>query len=141
MKKGIRSIFFVLLTTLIVNTLFFSVIVEDYEIPNKIEEEEEKQIEDQKTVYLTFDDGPSKNTLNIINILKEYNIKATFFVVGYNINQQTEEILKKIHQEKHYIGLHTMSHDYYYLYKHPNSSKNFINEILEEQRLIYKITG
>lgn len=102
--------------------------------------EENKDI-DKKIVYLTFDDGPSENTIKIIDILNRYNIKATFFLVGYNIINNNNYILKRLYNENHYIGLHTISHDYYYLYKHKNAHINFINEILEQQKLIYQITG
>ncbi|MDF2700427.1 MAG: polysaccharide deacetylase [Haloplasmataceae bacterium] len=106
---------------------------------------ESKDIEtitiNKKVVYLTFDDGPSNNTKTIMNILKDYNIKATFFVVGYNIKNQNETILKQLIENKHYIGMHTMSHNYNFLYRQKNASNNFINEIIEEQKLIFKITG
>lgn len=62
----------------------------------------------QKVCYLTFDDGPSQNTLKILNILKQYNIKATFFVVG----SEKIEYVKQIYDEGHAVGLHTDTHEY-----------------------------
>ena len=65
-----------------------------------------------KVCYLTFDDGPSDNTLKILDILGEYNAKATFFVVGTSKTQY----LKKIHDAGHAIGLHANQHVYKTIY-------------------------
>ncbi len=94
-----------------------------------------------KIAYLTFDDGPSKNTLNILSILDQYHIKGTFFLTGNRINTHNYSILKKIIANDHYIGLHTMTHDYHKLYGSQKSFDEFFNEILQEQLLIFNITG
>lgn len=65
-----------------------------------------------KVAYLTFDDGPSNNTISILNTLKEHNIKATFFING-NYNK---EIVQRIINEGHAIGNHTNSHSYKKIY-------------------------
>ncbi len=65
-----------------------------------------------KTVYLTFDDGPSPYTLKILDILDEYGVKATFFVV----NGKRNSVMKDIVKRGHAIGLHTYSHDYSKVY-------------------------
>ncbi len=62
-----------------------------------------------KVCYLTFDDGPSDNTLKILDILKKYNAKATFFVVGTG----KLDYIKRIHAEGHTVGLHTNTHQIY----------------------------
>lgn len=81
---------------------------------------------DKKLVYLTFDDGPSNIVTNkILDILKEQNIKATFFVVGSKIEGR-EEILKRIYNEGHTIGLHTYTHKYRKIY---SSEDTFIEEM------------
>ena len=67
-----------------------------------------------KTVYLTFDDGPSPRTEEILDILKERNIKATFFVVTVNNNL---DILKRVAEEGHTIGIHSHTHEYKEIYK------------------------
>ena len=67
-----------------------------------------------KNAYLTFDDGPSSRTLEILDILKERDIKATFFIVSNNNNL---DILKRIAEEGHTIGIHSHSHNYYGIYK------------------------
>lgn len=66
----------------------------------------------QKTCYLTFDDGPSDNTLKIIEILNKYNIKATFFVIG----KSKTEYMKNIVDSGNAIALHSYSHDYSDIY-------------------------
>lgn len=70
--------------------------------------------ENDKVVYLTFDDGPSQNTLRILSILKEKNIKGTFFV---NYHPNCDNIYKKIHEDGHAIGNHTYSHAFSRIYQ------------------------
>ena len=65
-----------------------------------------------KVCYLTFDDGPSKNTPKILEILKKYNAKATFFV----INSADIGYVKNIHDAGHTVGLHTATHSYSQIY-------------------------
>lgn len=69
---------------------------------------------DRKVVYLTFDDGPSENTGAILDILKQYGVKATFFITGANQDQRF--LIKRAYNEGHTIGLHTYSHDYSEVY-------------------------
>lgn len=79
-----------------------------------------------KTVYLTFDDGPTYIiTDKLLDVLKENNVKATFFVVGKEIEGR-EAILKRIHNEGHSIGLHTYSHNFKSIY---SSEEVFIEEM------------
>lgn len=66
-----------------------------------------------KICYLTFDDGPSQNTLKILDILAKYNAKATFFV----INTSNIGYVKNIQAAGHTIGLHSASHTYSQIYK------------------------
>ena len=68
------------------------------------------------TAYLTIDDGPSENTLLILDILKEYNIPATFFVTGYN-DSGDKKIYKRILSEGHALGNHTCSHNFNTIYR------------------------
>ena len=74
----------------------------------------------KKTVYLTFDDGPSKNTEKILDTLKKYNAKATFFVIGDNLTEEKINYMKRAIEEGHMIGLHTYSHDYNKIYSSVN---------------------
>ena len=91
-----------------------------------------------KTIYLTFDDGPSnKVTTKILNILKEKGVKGTFFIVGCKIEGR-EQVLKKIVNEGHAIGLHSYTHNYKKIY---GDSKQLINEMNLTQKEIRQVTG
>ncbi|KEH98810.1 polysaccharide deacetylase family protein [Clostridium massiliodielmoense] len=93
---------------------------------------------DKKKVYLTFDDGPtSKITPDILDVLKKHNVKATFFVVGKEING-CEDVLKRIYKEGHSIGLHTDSHSFKKIY---SSDDAFVNEMLTVQKKVKDVTG
>lgn len=69
---------------------------------------------DEKVVYLTLDDGPSKNTQAVLDILDKYNAKATFFVTG--AMPEYKDMIKKAYDKGHTIGMHTYSHDYAKVY-------------------------
>lgn len=91
---------------------------------------------EEKIIYLTFDDGPSTVVTNkILDILKEQDIKATFFVVGNKI-QGREDILKRIYTEGHTIGLHTYTHKYRQIYSSENA---FIEEMKKTSEEIKKV--
>ena len=70
----------------------------------------------QKLCYLTFDDGPSKNSEEILDILAEYDVKATFFLIGSEISEESRGIIERIVEEGHAIGLHSNIHDFTKLY-------------------------
>lgn len=89
-----------------------------------------------KIIYLTFDDGPSSITSSILDILKEENIKATFFVTG-NANYYPD-IIKREVNEGHTVALHTFTHDYKTVYK---SSDAYFNDLNMIRNTIYNITG
>lgn len=63
----------------------------------------------KREIALTFDDGPVESTLEILALLKKHNMKASFFCIGRNI-QQNPEIFQKIIEEGHMVGNHTFSH-------------------------------
>lgn len=90
-----------------------------------------------KIAYLTFDDGPNKYTSQILNILKQKQGKATFFVIGSKASHYPQ-IMKRFIQEGHYIGLHSMSHDVKRLYTGDPST--LINE-MEQTRSIVRRTA
>ena len=72
---------------------------------------------DEKQVYLTFDDGPSKNiTPQILDVLKENDVKATFFVLGSRVDLYPD-LLKREYEEGHYIANHGYSHQYSKIYE------------------------
>ena len=81
-----------------------------------------------KTVYLTFDDGPSETvTPQILDELKAENVQATFFVLGKAIDssEENKELIKRAVSEGNAIGIHSYSHNYNYLY--PNKIVNVDN--------------
>ena len=98
--------------------------------------------------YLTFDDGPStENTEKILDILKKYNIKATFFVI-YKDTEKEKAMYKRIVEEGHTIGVHTASHDYEKIYssvdaylKDFNKIASHIEEITGEKPEIFRFPG
>ncbi len=92
---------------------------------------------DPKVCYLTFDDGPSENTEKILDILKENDIKATFFIIGWCIDGR-EDILKRIADEGHTIGIHTYSHDYEEIY---SSVDAYVDDFAKAYDRIYEVTG
>ncbi len=89
-----------------------------------------------KVIYLTFDDGPAgKITNNVLDILKENEVHATFFLIGSQIKDQ-EDLVKRIYYEGHSIGLHSMTHKKNCLYC---SNEQFLKEMLDTQQLISTI--
>lgn len=77
----------------------------------------------EKVVYLTFDDGPSEHTEQILDALDEYGIKATWFILG---NTGNIDKVKEIWERGHQIGLHSSEHDYERIYASPD---NFVADI------------
>jgi len=90
------------------------------EAEKKKAEEEKKKAEqakkdpNRKVVYLTFDDGPSENTVTILNTLKKYNAKATFFTI---YSKGNDDLYRRIVDEGHVMALHSFSHDYAKIYR------------------------
>ncbi|MFO8148491.1 MAG: polysaccharide deacetylase family protein [Gillisia sp.] len=62
-----------------------------------------------KKIAITFDDGPVENTLKILEVLDKYQVKASFFCIGKNI-EENPDIFKKILENGHFVGNHTYSH-------------------------------
>lgn len=90
-----------------------------------------------KTVYLTFDDGPSSNiTPQILDILREEGAKATFFI--NDKGRGLDYIIKRASDEGHTVASHTATHNFYSVY---SSETAFFNEIESVHNLIYNVTG
>lgn len=86
-------------------------------------------------IYLTFDDGPNVNTTGkILDILKEENVSATFFVTANG----PDYLIKRIYDEGHTIALHTASHDYGYIY---SSVDNYLSDLNKVSTRVKNITG
>ena len=90
----------------------------------------------EKKIYLTFDDGPGEAvTPRILDILKKYNIPATFFIIDYGQNEKKIKLLKSAIAQGHTIGIHGYSHDYEKIYK---SSAAFMENIGKLEKKIKK---
>ena len=103
------------------------------------EKEKQKQEEENATgiTYLTFDDGPtSDSTPQILDILKNRNIKATFFILHYD--EQHEQFIKREYEEGHTIGLHGYTHAYAELYQSADTCMENFRKIREQ---VYQTTG
>lgn len=92
----------------------------------------------EKVCYLTFDDGPSENvTPQILDTLRRYNIKATFFMVG-SIIDSNPDMARRVHEEGHLLANHSQSHNYDKLYA---SETSFMNEIESTEDAIQRVTN
>lgn len=89
-----------------------------------------------KTIYLTFDDGPSNTTVKILDILKKENVKATFFLI--NANEKYDKYIKRAFEEGHTIGLHSYSHKYNDIYE---SEKSYFNDLYLIEEKVVNIIG
>ncbi len=91
----------------------------------------------QPKIALTFDDGPNEPyTSEILDILKKYNVKATFFLLGKNV-ERYPGVAKRIVREGHAIGNHTYDHPYLYI----QSKSHIRNEIKQTEDAIFKATN
>ena len=87
-----------------------------------------------KIIYLTFDDGPSPYTSELLDILKKHNVKATFFVVGTAYC----DILSRVAEEGHTIGIHSYTHEFKYIYA---NDENYFADFNKIKDLIYQKSG
>lgn len=93
--------------------------------------------DDVHKVYLTFEDGPTENTAAILDILKEYDVKATFFVVGKE-DEESLALYQRIVEEGHTLGMHSYSNQLGVLYQ---SAESFENDYIRLQKLLFDTTG
>lgn len=93
--------------------------------------------EETKKVYLTFDDGPSRVTDDILDILDRYNVKATFFVLGSNVDANPE-LVKRAYDSGHFIASHGYTHKYSQIYE---SQENVLAEYNQSVEAIRKAIG
>ena len=91
----------------------------------------------KRTVYLSFDDGPSENTGAILDILRHYGVKATFFVAG-NGSTYGRKMYQRIVDEGHALGNHTYSHDYARVY---SSTEAYWADHVRLEELLIEATG
>ncbi len=154
-KKPKMLIYFVLISLLVIGVGFFgktylsvSNLVMTTAQSNQLEFEAIPKVtkwhnKEVRFAYLTFDDGPSRNVDKVLDILEDENIDGTFFLLGSAVetNPESERILKRMMDEGHYIGLHSMTHRYDHLYVGDEAPQNFIDEMTELQDLIAELTG
>ena len=89
-----------------------------------------------KAIALTFDDGPSEDTESVLDVLREYDVKATFFMIGSQV-ERLPDVARRVVREGHQIGNHSLSHSIY-LYQAPSATKR---ELEESQQVIARVTG
>ena len=99
--------------------------------------EKNKEAQEERRVYLTFDDGPSKNTKKILRVLDKYHIKATFFLTGRE-DEQSLELYREIAQRGHSIGMHSYTHKYEEIY---DSVEAFEKDLTRIRNLIQEAAG
>ena len=143
-----KILFFICLFSILFSSLFFyfsnpfSLAIElttnsimDETLQEKIATLTKKE---EKIAYLTFDDGPTlKATGKILDILKENDVKATFFVIGKHVKEHPE-LAKRAYEEGHYLANHGYNHNNKKLYK---STDSFTSEIKDTDKEIGKAIG
>lgn len=148
LKKGILAIVF----TLIVMGLVFGVIKKEEKVVNlKNDVIQTSQVntdtqdnttnfiesEVEKIAYITIDDGPSKFTNEILDILDENQVKATFFMIDGNMKKYKDEV-QRIVSNGHGAGFHSVTHDKEKIYKTPDAT---VGEFDTCKNTLYDITG
>ena len=91
-----------------------------------------------KVAYITFDDGPSLITYEILDILRENDVRATFFLVGSKINDETKPLIEQMIADGHQIGVHTFSHDASCIYC---SADAYYEDVINTASVINKYVG
>lgn len=94
-------------------------------------------IREEGVIYLTFDDGPSARTAEVLDILKEKDVKATFFVVGSS-NESGTQLLRRIIEEGHTLAMHSYSHNYNKIYA---SVEDYLADMYQIFTQIKETTG
>ncbi len=106
------------------------------------------EVDAEKSVYLTFDDGPSDRvTPKILDVLKEENVTATFFIVGQNAKLR-KYLLEREFAEGHTVAVHSYTHDYKKIYASPekliadiDKCNNLIKEVTGQFSAVYRFPG
>ncbi len=117
--------------------LYTTTEVDESERSGTGDEGQSEEDTDVRKVYLTFDDGPSGNTNRILDILAEYEVKATFFVVGKE-EEEYQALYKRIVDEGHTLAMHSYSHKYNEIYQ---SVESYSADLSRLQEFLYDITG
>ncbi|GIN56881.1 hypothetical protein J8TS2_12000 [Lederbergia ruris] len=119
---------------------------ESIQIKKEIELEKQQQAEaleqlqkdnESKIVYLTFDDGPSPFTGQLLDLLNQYHMEATFFMLGPNIKNHPD-VVQRMVDEEFAVGMHGITHNAKQIYQSPKAP---LSEMLEGQKIIEDLTG
>lgn len=143
-----KFLFFICIITLLIFVIYFSLynppsLATTLTSADALDDDLQEKISsltksDEKIAYLTFDDGPTlRATPKVLDILKEEEIKATFFVIGKYVSHHPD-IVKRAYEEGHYIANHGYNHNNKSLYK---NSESFINEVKNTDIEIGKAIG
>ena len=144
-----------LITIVCVLTLIFCYQIERRVFQNQFAQKEDNSVEkevlnkneilteneaakEKRKVYLTFDDGPSKNTETVLDVLKENDIHATFFLIGSSITENEVDTVKRIVSEGNVVGIHTYSHKQEEIYA---SASSYLEDFKKAYEKIYEVTG
>lgn len=161
METKRKSIFFSILVVIVLLFLLFITFgkvnltsIENYKTDNNLMEDDNITLTElikkvsrlnekgprpkpDKIAYITIDDGPSKFTDGILSILDSNNVKATFFMIEGNMRQYPEQ-LKRMAEDGHSMGFHSVTHDIKKLYK---STESTVDEFDKCKSTLYKITN
>ena len=107
----------------------------DIDLSLKEPSQDGKLIGEGKTIYLTFDDGPTIYTPELLDILDKHNVKATFFVVG---NKGQNSQIKDIVDRGHSVAIHSVTHSYSSIYQNKDA---FMKDLYDMQEIIEKESG
>ena len=118
-------------------TLYTVSEVDEFKKTGNAEEAVSEEDSSVRKVYLTFDDGPSSNTNRILDILADYDVKATFFVVGKE-EEEYQALYNRIVEEGHTLAMHSYSHKYNEIYQ---SVESFSTDLSKLQEFLYDTTG
>lgn len=111
---------------------------EKMEVSRQKEYKKQNQLDQlDNAIYLTFDDGPSRDTNRLLDILDDYEMNATFFMMGPKMNENLTAV-KKTHHKGHGLALHGITHEVSEIYSSPNSPSE---EMVEGQGILESITG
>lgn len=145
----------ILITIVCILTLIFCYQIEQKVFRNQFSQEDSKPVlkesleeniilseneaaKEKKVVYLTFDDGPSKNTETVLDVLKENGVHATFFLIGSSITEKEVDTVKRMISEGNMVGIHTYSHKQNEIYASANS---YLEDFKKAYDKIYEVTG
>lgn len=105
---------------------------------SQLQKENNKEEKGKKVAYLTFDDGPSYNTEKILDILKEKKAVSSFFIIGKDISEEKEKIIKRALKQGNAVGVHTYCHEQCNIYK---DKEHFFSDYDKAEQVLENILG